>query len=360
MPLTFVACGKSKSGNNTNPSNTEEQPANPTNPTTPTEPTTPSEPTDPTDPDNPSEPVEPITPEEPEGYVLNAAEVKKIIESSTDKLDLFIDNLNKSEVLKDNSYSENVAMKTYPVLNYAYNPVLFYSISQNTFDVNKVYAHILQGSYKYFKISTNDDNDEFSIRMVSNKAQDFQFNKFTYFVNEGEIKSIKISHLDSQTQTGFKFFEASFDFENSKFITSYAVISDISTGYGVETDYPFDNLRVFIRDYCTKDKFALVLKSKGSYYFDEEIDFSETKSLDCLEYKLDDDNQNNDISQKLVSRYDNFDFLEAYDKFIEYDQLSKNSEITKEYYFTEDYFSMSEGYSRYRYNNDEFTFDMMG
>lgn len=337
LPLSFVACGKPTNDNN--PNHEQSQPTNPSEPSNPSD--------DSTDSSNPNNPTNPSNPIEETG--LNANKVKTYISSLESTLDNFISKLNlSSNFLKTNDYSGIIGINTVPVVNYAYSPILFYSSSKKTFELNKVYAYKSRTSYKFFKIETNGE-EEFSVIFITKELENFNYNKFTYLLDGEEIEFVKISHLESHEKTGFIFSDAMFDLKNYNLKMSYGNINGFSETGDDDTNYGFESVKNYLNNNFTKEKVKQIVENYDGLIFYQDLTFVGNKTINCLF-------GGSEVSQVIENCYDDFGFLGAYDEFIEFDSLALTDYIVLSE--NENYFEIIEGYSRYIYNENEFTFDL--
>lgn len=349
MPLSFVACGKSKSDNNTNPSNTEEQPTNPSNPTNPTTPTEP-------------EPVEPENPNPSETIVLTSAEVEEIIENTVEILDDYVSKINNSSsYLKQNNYLELMGINTATTLNYAYYPVLFYNISGKSdigiksFSTNKLYVYSTNVSRKYFYVDVCNKSEtvnEISLYIMSAQITDsFSYTKFIYTVDDDKLVSLKISHLESTgNDSGFIFSDATLDFANFNLKMFSGNVNGYSSGLSSDKIYGFEDNQVFLESQSSNSKFINALRVYGSYYFYQDISFSENRQFNCLWNGNSDESKKSELEEMFENSFNDFGFLTAYSDFIRCDKSVKENDAT----IYDDYFEEMERYSRYYYSNYKF------
>lgn len=281
-----------------------------------------------------------------QGYVLNDSEIARIIGTSVQLNDNFVEKLNSSDILKTNSYLEEVGSKTYPILNNAYYPAVFFDLYNNdekndaSLENNKVYAYKNDGFCKFLKIIAN-DNNKFSIVIVTNENNGyFEFFNFEYRLENGTLNSLKISFLQTANKSQLiSFSEALLDYKNLNFEAGIGNVNWSSEKY---------SSRQFFENNFTKNNFSAIKNEDWGYSFYEKFCFSENKSYVCDTEKMPE-------NVHLNSQFDSFGFIDAFDFFDEFSAIP-NLELSIK---TTDYFYSSDLDNRYKMNYDhsKFTFE---
>lgn len=250
--------------------------------------------------DNPAEP-EP-TPEI--NYVINNAEINRILKASFDVCEDFIIDLNNSNLLSENNYSNDEGGKTYPVFDYAFYPARFAMQYSSDFEQEKLYARQVSTTMKYFEVKASETNDKVFATMLLNdvSTDGIKYVTSAYFyefsVTNGNIDSLKISYIDTDTSL-IRFSETMFDFKNS--------VCEIALG----TINEFYKTKNFLEDNFTSEKFGLISSDRWGYSYYQKFDFSSKRTFVLNKAKMP---SNNDM----VACFDNFGFLGVFDKLDEY------------------------------------------
>lgn len=305
LPFSFVGCKKSSKGDGNNSENSNNGGNN----------------------QNPQE----------ESYVLNDTEITKIVGKLSDANDEFITSLNAANLLKPNDYPEKMGDKTYPVLNYAYYPSIFYSAYSAGIKKDKTYAYINDVRKKYLEIKTNENNDKIFIKIATNDSGNFVYFNYEITTNEGEIDSVSIAFLETKDSEGkrISFSQSFLDYKNKSLETSFGLISEFSS-----------TNEQFFKNNFTKDKFALIPENSWGYSFYQKLEFGETKN-----HKW--NTENMPSNSDFLASFDKFEFLDAFDKNNEYKNLS-NDKLTT---ITNDIFSYVDIQGKIVYSKEYFTFE---
>lgn len=249
-------------------------------------------------------------------YVIDDAEMNRILEASFDTCKNFITNLNNSDLLKEKGYTSLEGGKTYPIFDYAFYPARFALQSSSDFEESKIYSHWVSTTKKFFEVSASETNDKvFATMLIDEVAVDKITAYFYEFgVTNGNIDSLRISYISTDT-TYIQFSETMLDFKNS--------VCEIALGSVNE----FSSNRTFLERNFTPEKFGLIDSMKWSYSYYQKFDFSENYELDLNVSKM----PSND---DMIASLDKFGFLGVFEKLDEY-RAKNNSELTN---MSQDYF----------------------
>ena len=183
MPFCFIACKSSKNGNSPSDggSSIEQNGGEEDNggDSGETEPETP--PAD--DPETP-----PIV-----NYVIDDAEIDRILLASFDVCKDFIVDLNESNILKDNGYTSVEGTKTYSIFDYAFYPARFAQGYGNQFDSTKTYARLVNTTMKYFEVGKNDTNDKVYVSIMIDTVDILTAYFYEFSISIGTKNGIQIS-----------------------------------------------------------------------------------------------------------------------------------------------------------------------
>ena len=322
LPFCFVACKSSKDAippSEESPSSGGETTQTPGNQNPADETPTPDE-------RDPSE-------ETPEiNYVLDDAEVNRILKESYDDCLNFFTNLNNSNILKENSYAYEVADKTYSVLNYVFYPARFALDITNPLEKGNIYVRQVTTTFKYFEINTSDTNDKIFIKMLidnrSNESLTAYFYEFD--INKGDINSIKVSQINTNSSY-IRFSHSLFDLKNSTFENSVGNVSEFSSN------------RTFLENNFTEERFALIDSEKWGYSYYQKFNFLGQKEYDLNKTRM-------PSNEQMIAQLGNFGFVNVFDELDRYRDCDEFKALDK------DYFSSCEAISMFEYDNVNFIF----
>ena len=269
------------------------------------------------------------TPEEPPviAYVLDEAEVNRVLLASYDVCKDFILDLNESELLKDEAYTSALGTKVEPFLEYLFFPARFVKENGEDFRKDKIYAlqpRTQQTTLKYFKIEANESNDKVFATIMINTYKDLTAYFYEYSVSEGEIDSLRLSYVKSghSSSSELSFAEILMDFENQTFELGYGKLLEV-------------NGKTYLQEkFNTKENFVAIKKGKWSYSHYQKFDLKGDGEFvkDTTLMNASDESTN----QKLIEMYDRFGFIGAYDKVLSYEQVQNSEKINLN---EKDYFS---------------------
>ena len=254
-----------------------------------------------------------------ETYVLDDAEINRVLGSSYDVCKEFTINLNNSNLLKNNDYSDVLGEKTEPIFEYIFYPSRFVKEGTNSYLQENTYAYQpmqQQSTYKYFKVKANDSNDKINVVILVNTTDDLSAYFYEYSVNEGSLESLKLSYFYANINGNyFDFAEANLDFNNSIF--------ELGQGHLINVSSP----RTFLANkFDTKEHFLDINKWTYSYY--QKFNFRDVGSITRNTETM----PNN---EHLLAQFDSFGFVGVYEIFDEFDAFT-NSELTA---LDKDYFA---------------------
>lgn len=289
------------------------------------------------------QPTNPDSPSDDEGdpdisYVIDDAEINRILKASYDVCEDFIVNLNNSNLLAENDYTDDEGVKTYPVFDYAFYPARFAFQSSNDFDSSKIYSHWVSTTKNFFEVGASETNDKvyasiFTYYDNSTENKDITALFYEFGVTNGNIDSLKISYIFADS-SNISFSESMLDFKNS--------VCEIALG----TVNEFSSSRNFFERNFTSEKFALIDKEKWGYSYYQKFDFKNN------EFVL---NKNKMPSnENIIETFDKFGFLSAFEKLDEYTQMMPGDlESFKENYFL---YCSTNGMIAFDRNNSTFEF----
>lgn len=237
-------------------------------------------------------------------YVIDNAEINRILKASYDVCEDFIIDLNNSNLLSDNNYTNDEGGKTYPVFDYAFYPARFAMQYTGGFEQEKLYARQVSTTMKYFEVKASESNDKVFATMLLNdiSTDGIKYVTSAYFyefaVTNGTIDSLKISYIDADTSL-IRFSETMLDFKNS--------VCEIALG----TINEFSATRTFLERNFTSEKFALISSERWGYSYYQKFDFSSNRTYVLNKAKMP---SNNDM----IEAFDSFGFLGVFDKLDEY------------------------------------------
>ena len=317
LPFCFVAC---KSSNDVIPPN-EEAPSSGGGTTQTPESQNPE--------DGNSAPGE----QNPEiNYVLDDAEVNRILKESYDDCLDFFTKLNSSNILKDNNYAYEVADKTYSVLNYVFYPARFAFDVSKPLEKGNIYARQVITTFKYFEIDTSETNDKIFVKMlIDNRSNDTLKAYFYEFdIDKGNLNSIKVSQIYTDLSL-IRFSESLFDLKNSVFENCVGNVSEFSSS------------RKFLEDNFTEERFALIDSAKWGYSYYQKFNFSNQKEYDLNKTRM-------PSNEQFIAQLNKFGFLNVFD------ELDRFGDINEFKALDNDYFSFCEAISMFEYDNVNFIF----
>ena len=282
------------------------------------------------------EPTPEETPTPEISYVLNDAEVNRILSSSFDVCKSFIDDLNESNILKDNEYLEAVGVKTYSIFDYAFYPARFANGYTNEFVTTKTYVYQQGADRKFFDIKTNDSNDKINVTIIIDEYNSDTVTAYFYEfkIDEGDIDSLKISYINTDSSR-INFSETLFDFKN--------FVCEIGLGNVSE----FSSNRTFLNNNFTADKFSQIVEDKWSYSYYQKFDFSSEKDYQLNANKMPE-------NDSLIAYFDEFGFLDVFDVLDEYRQISSSDRID----MGSDYFKQYSSFGFMSYDEVNYIFKM--
>lgn len=268
-------------------------------------------------------------PEEPPvvTYVLDEAEVNRVLLASYDVCKDFIIDLNESELLKDDSYTSALGTKAEPILEYVFFPARFVKEHATDFKKDKIYAlqpRNQQTTLKYFEIKASESNDKVFATIMINTYKDLTAYFYEYSVSEGEIDSLRLSYVKSghTSSSELSFAEVLIDFNNSTLELGYGKLLEVTGKTYIQTKFD------------TKENFASIKKGKWSYSHYQKFDLNGDGEFvkDTTLMNSSEENTN----EKLIEMYDRFGFIGAYDKLLTYEQVPNDEKFNLN---EKDYFS---------------------
>ena len=274
-------------------------------------------------------------------YVLDDAEINRVLESSYDECKDFIIDLNNSNLLKSNNYGSSEGTKTEPLLEYAFYPARFVKAHTTDFEESKIYALqplAQQTTLKHFKVEANDANDKIFVTITINTITEYTAYFYEYSVSNGEIDSLKLSYLCAGygSSSSLDFAEVLFDFENSVFEVGYGKLLEVSSRTYLETKFD------------TKEHFAGISNGKWSYSHYHKVDFGGvgafTKDKNLM--------PNN---EELKKQFDRFGFVDAFDKLDALNALPNNEKVNLN---DRDYFASVAQYGLIDYDSANCIFEI--
>ncbi len=284
----------------------------------------------------PSEPENPPENPTPEiNYVIDNAEINRVLEASFDVCEEFIINLNNSNLLAENGYSNDEGGKTYPVFDYAFYPARFVTQYDGEFEQEKTYARQVSTTKKYFEVKANETNDKIFVTILLDEVGIDKITAYFYEfgVTNGTIDSLKISYIDADTSL-IRFSETMLDFKNS--------VCEIALG----TVNEFSSNRTFLERNFTAEKFGLIDGGKWGYSYYQKFDFSDNREYVLNKTKMPSNNN-------MVDCFDKFGFLGVFDKLDAY-RAKINSELTN---LSQDYFLYCSTNGMIVFDGDSTTFE---
>ena len=276
-------------------------------------------------------------------YVLDEAEVIRLLDCSSGKCDDFVLKLNElSQILDENNYSSSMGDRTSSSLSYANYPklvlnALIYKLNlkAQSFKLGEIYAYISgAGVYRFIEIDVQ-DNDKILMNIVSWDLSTFVYYNFEFTVGNGNISSVNVAKLTSPSRDKkIEFINAFVDFDNLKLVGSFGNVN----GFYLTSEK-------FFNEYFTEENFGEIPSNNWGYSQFEELTISPNKDV-----KLSVDKGGEDI----VSDFENFGFLDAFVKYNDYMALTSAEFVSLQ----DDIFGVIDvNGERYTYNSDEFTFD---
>lgn len=280
------------------------------------------------------EPENNVTPEI--SYVLDDAEINRILSESFDVCKDFVTDLNESNLMRDNDYPETVGVKTYSIFDYALYPARFAKGYTSAFDSTKTYIYYVGSDKKFFDVKANNTNDKINVTILLDQYNDSIVTAYFYefSIDKGDINSLKVSYVNAGSSY-ITFSEALLDFKNS--------VCEIGIGSVSE----FESSRNFMNNNFTPEKFGLINGDKWSYSYYQKFDFSSQKS-----YESDYDNMPN--NEKMINYFDKFGFLGVFDKLDNSRQLHSSSLVD----MGSDYFLQYSSYGFISYDSENLVFEM--
>lgn len=269
-------------------------------------------------------------------YVLDDAEINRILSESFDICKDFLNDLNESNLMRDNAYPEAIGVKTYSIFDYALYPARFAKGYTSAFDSSKTYIYYVGADKKFFDIKANNTNDKINATILVDQYNDSVVTAYFYEFNidKGDIESLKISYVNAGSSY-ISFSDALLDFKN--------YVCEIGIGSVSE----FESSRNFIKDNFTSEKFGQINGDKWSYSYYQKFDFSNQK-----DYESDYDKMPN--NEKLISYFDNFGFLDVFDELDIRRQTTSSSLVD----MGSDYFLQYSSYGFISYDSENFVFEM--
>lgn len=291
-------------------------------------------------------------PEQSESYVLNENEVIRLLTSSSDYSESFVEKFNNNAVfLSQNNYESLFGLNTASMINYSFYPksiieTLIPSLeakaTPSTFTLGKVYYYLSGGLEQRYILIDNIGDKEVYIKIVSYDGSDLLYLKYNFYIDKGEIKALNISKYTAPTSgASLDFANTYIDFKNETIRASFGGLLSLT----------YSNAEKLFKNYFTKDKFDDIPKIENgwSYSYYENIDFKE------FEYETSTEKG----SEQIVQDFDNFKFLDAYDTYYAYQEMyPDNIEKNQDCNMGSDIFAVISANSNfYRYSSDGFKFE---
>lgn len=274
-------------------------------------------------------------------YVLDEAEMNRVLSSSYDVCKDFIVDLNESELLKNNDYSSALGAKTEPILEYVFYPARFVKEHSSDFKNQRIYAlqpRFEQTTFKYFEIEVSQNNDKIFATIMVNTTSTFTAYLYEYSILNGVIKSLKLSYLCAGygTSSSLDFAEVMLDFENSTFELGYGKLLEITSRTYLETKFN------------TKEGFSGISSNKWSYSHYQKINFGGAGS-----FTKETTSMPNNV--KMVEMYDKFGFIDAFEKLEDFQQVPYSEIINLN---SNDYFALVDAEGLIGYDSTNCVFEI--
>lgn len=286
--------------------------------------------------------VQPTTPENPSdggdnsdvSYVIDDTELNRILKASYDVCEDFIVNLNNSNLLAENGYTDDEGGKTYPVFDYAFYPARFAIQYSTNFEQEKLYARQVSTTKKFFEVKVSETNDNIYVSMLIDEVSTDTVTAYfyEYGVTNGNINSLKISHIVTDLSY-IQFSEALLDFKNSACEIALGTVNEFSSN------------RNFLEKNFTSEKFALIDKEKWGYSYYQKFDLKENDFV-VNKNKM-------PLNENMIAYFDNFGFLNVFEKLDDY-RVKENSELTN---LNQDYFLYCSTNGMIFFDRDNSTFE---
>lgn len=304
LPFSFVGCKKSSSSDD----NDEKSADNPTQET-------------PKNDDNNGESSDKNTDDEKKedtkpAYAFTIEEITEILNSSEEKLDDFITELNTSNLLEENHLDENSTfiICAKEIIKYAYYPSYLidvfgvHCLNANTeFELDKVFQFSKDGGNDYIEFYTVGE-DRIIIDLVSHEVNS-SVNQVSYYcydftIENNEISKMVVSKyftsLSSKKKVTFE--NGFFDFVNHEFTAEFGAINNHN-----------EDAETFFNKKFNKDNFLSIPTGSWTYTNFGQFKFSEEKQSTLKE--------NNEAREEIVNHFNKLGFLSVFERFNEYESL---------------------------------------
>lgn len=249
-------------------------------------------------------------------YTLSVDDVVKIINSSEEKIDEFIDSLNKSKLFEENNVSGTSEFISFTknVIRHAYYPFYITKdfkeaclLSHYNFELGRLYGYFEDGGNSDYIEFYVENNNRIVINCLSDMSEtsskSLNYYCFDFKINKDEILSLKVSNFYTEFDNkNISFDSAIFDFENSEFTTEIGRIYSFSS-----------NSETYFNKHFSAEKFDTI--TNWSYIYYSNVKFGETKQF---VYK-----DSNEARDAIKNDFDKLGFLNVFVKFNEFKNFNR-------------------------------------